>query len=156
MGNKKSVPAVPARVKVAISVLLDQPKEDLEAAAKAAGLTTYRLREALKKSYVRRYLYHEKQVLLDAVCAGNPLALKQVRDFSENGMAVVAAAKAIEQMRQETQEVTGGIARPTPGLTIVIEAPDGTRMRTIGAPPMPMIPAPSAPRFEPELEQSTD
>jgi hypothetical protein len=147
-GNRKAVPVVPAKVKVAIAVLLEQPKEDLAAAALAAGITTYRLREALKKSYVRQYLYHEKQALLEAVSAGNPLALKQVRDTSDNGMAVVAAAKAIEMMKQEGQEITGGPLRQLPGVTIIIEAANGRAEQVIG-PRMPLIEARPVPEFEP-------
>jgi hypothetical protein len=138
VGKKKEVPDVPARVKVAIAVLLEQPKEDLHAAALAAGITTYRLREALKKSYVRAYLFSEKQALLESVSAGNPLALKRVRDGSENGMAVVAAAKAIEQMRTEGQEVTGGPMRAAPGFTILIQVP-GEAPRLIDPSATPLI-----------------
>jgi hypothetical protein len=140
VGKRKEIPDVPARVKVAIAVLLDQPKENLLAAAMAAGITTYRLREALKKAHVRTYLYHEKQALLDAVSAGNPNALKTVRDTSENGMAVVAAAKAIEQMRTEGQEVTGGPMRAAPGFVILIKT-QGEPDRVIGPPSMTMIEA---------------
>jgi hypothetical protein len=138
VGKKKDVPDVPARVKVAIAVLLDQPKENLLAAAMAAGITTYRLREALKKAHVRTYLYHEKQALLDAVSAGNPNALKTVRDTSENGMAVVAAAKAIEQMRTEGQEVAGGPMRAAPGFVILIKT-QGEPDRVVGPSAPPLI-----------------
>jgi len=65
---------------------LSNPRK-LHVAALAAGITTHRLREALKKPYGRKYLYAEKQALLDAVSAGNPIVLKTVRDTSANSMA---------------------------------------------------------------------
>jgi hypothetical protein len=139
---KKRTPIVPAKVKVAIGILLDQPHEDLHAAALAAGLTVYRLRESLKRGFVRKYLQDEKQALLESVSAGNPLALKRVRDSSPNGMAIVASVKAIEQMKQETQQAAGGspFATQQPGFVIVIKGGDGEAPRVIApmAPP-PMI-----------------
>jgi len=155
VGKKKSVPDVPAKVKIAIAVLLEQPKEDLHAAALAAGLTTYRLREALKRSFVRSYLFAEKQALLDAVSAGNPLALKQVRDTSDNGMAVVAGrARNRTHAAGRSGDCRQRHAAPpnSAGLIVIIESAGGRTEQVIGAPAMPMIEA----RPEPQLCPTSD
>jgi type IV secretory pathway protease TraF len=89
---------VPAKAKVAIAVLLTQPKTDLETAAKAAGLQTYMLRRYLGMPEVRAYFRAQKKILVEAIAAGNPVALKDVRDNSGNAMARVNAARAIELM----------------------------------------------------------
>ena len=48
-------------------------------------------------------------------------------------MAVTAAVRAIESMRDAEDKVAGGRGSDmAPGLTIVIEALGGTTMRTIG------------------------
>jgi hypothetical protein len=136
--TKRKTPIIPVKVKVALRVLFEQPKVDLEAAAQAAGLSVYRLREAMKRADVRQWAWHEKRALIDAVCAGNPLALKEIRDTSANDMARVNAIKAAEQMRQDIDEVTrGGPAAPAPGLVIVLENHDGTT-RMISASPAPL------------------
>jgi hypothetical protein len=132
-------PAVPAKAKAAIAVLLEQPEKDLQAAAQAAGLTTELLRKYLKLSHVRRYYIAERQVILDATCAGNIIALKRIRDDPSNKMASVAAVRGLELMRNEQDEGRNrGAALPAPGVVIVIEAPNGQTLRAIG-PPAPVI-----------------
>jgi hypothetical protein len=126
-------PPVPAKAKVAIAARLAQPKVDLEAAAKAAGLTTYRLRQYLKPPHVARYLRAERQVVLDAICAGNPQALRAIRDEARNQMAAVAAVRGLELMRDgDPESAPGRLAPQSPGVTIIIEAPRGERV--IGPP----------------------
>jgi hypothetical protein len=153
-GSKARAPSIPAKVKVAIRALFEQPKIDLEAAAKAAGMDTYRLRTQLNKPHVRSYMWNAKRALLDEVCAGNPLALKEIRDGSENAMARVAAIRTSEIMRTEIEEtVRGGPARNTvPGLVVIFESPSGQTVRTIAPPSMPLIEAKPMPAFNPELE----
>jgi len=128
-------PAVPAKAKDAIRILIDDPKADLEAATKAAGLTTYWLRRYLKMPHVARYFRAERQVVLDAICAGNPTALKTIRDESKNKMAAVAAVRGLELMRNEEQEgAPGRFAQQSPGVTIIIEATPGRPAQVIGPP----------------------
>jgi hypothetical protein len=103
---------------------LSSPKQDLQAAAKAAGLTTKLLKKYLKMPRVRRYYAAERQPVFDAYCAGNPAALKAIRDDSNNKMAAVAAVRGLELMRNETLEEVGGRgAGQAPGVTIIIEQP---------------------------------
>jgi hypothetical protein len=135
-------PAVPAKAKAAIAVLLAQPEADLEAAAKAAGLNVYRLRQYLKQSHVRAYFEAERKAILDAICAGNPTALKDIRDTSGNAMARVNAVRALEVTRNEAYEEnrSGRGAPLAPGVVIVIEQ-RGQPDRIIGPPAPPVIEA---------------
>jgi hypothetical protein len=145
---KHRTPVIPARVKRAVEVLLAQPSYNVVEAALAAGLKPYKLRMYMKRPEVQRYLRDERKALIEEVCCGNPVALARVRDTSENGMAVCAAVRTSEAMRQEAAIETGGgdVVR---GLQIVIVQRDGQVEATIG-PPAPMIE--HDPLVEPELE----
>jgi hypothetical protein len=134
---KHREPIVPAKVKRAVEVLLAQSKYNVVEAALAAGLKPYKLRVYLKRPEVLRYIRDERKVLIESVCAGNPLALARVRDTSENGMAVCAAVRAAESMRLATAVETGGgdVVR---GLQVVIVQSSGQVEATIG-PPAPLI-----------------
>jgi hypothetical protein len=136
----RETPVVPAKVKTAVEHLFDDPKSDLAAAAAHAGLSTYRLRNELKKPHVRTWIWHERRLLLDALCAQNPAALKAIRDTSENSMAQVSAVKTIEAMHQMAVEETRGgpHTQTAPGLVVIIEHRDGTT-QTIAPMPAPMI-----------------
>lgn len=61
---RKRVPVVPKKVKHAIKVLLEQPIYDLRAAAEAAGINAYQLREQMKKPHVRRWMRAERSAPL--------------------------------------------------------------------------------------------
>ena len=133
--KKKSEPKIPEKIKTAIRILIDQPALDLEAAAKAIGFSTYRLRGELKKGHIRRYFWHEKRAALDAICAGNPMAMKRIRDSSGNDMASVQAAKALEAMRSgvDDESRSGVASATTPGLTIqILTAGNAAPMRVLG------------------------
>ena len=47
-GNRKAARVVPAKFKIAVGVMLQQPKEDLQTAAAVAGMTTQQLRKYLR------------------------------------------------------------------------------------------------------------
>jgi hypothetical protein len=86
-------PVVPAKVKAAWQLMQDDPKHTLQTAAAAVGLNAYKLREALNKPHVRRWVL-ERRLQLDAINAGNPEALRRIRDAQEgNQMAQVGAIK---------------------------------------------------------------
>jgi len=141
--NSWHPPAVPQKAKEAIAILLEDPRMDLQLAAKAVGITTYTLRRYLKEPHVRAYLRAEKLALLDAIGAGNPVALKDIRDNSENAMARVNAARGLEIMRNDmVDENRGGPMQTVPGLVVVIAAADGRPAQVIAAPtPPPVIDA---------------
>ena len=137
---KHRTPVVPAKVKVAIQFMFEQTKYDLAAAAAQAGLTTYVLRREMKKPHVQKHIWHEKRALIEECCAGNPAALAELRAKSENGMAVVAAIRQLELMRQSAiEEARGPMApgAPQPGLVIVIQGPGGVQQMIPPPPPQP-------------------
>jgi hypothetical protein len=137
---KHRTPVVPAKVKTAVEHLFDDPKSDLAAAAAHAGLSTYRLRNELKKPHVRTWIWHERRLLLDALCAQNPAALKAIRDTSENSMAQVSAVKTIEAMHQmAVEETRSGPRQSVPGFVIQIIGADGSVKEIGPPPPAPMI-----------------
>jgi hypothetical protein len=128
-------PAVPAKAKAAIAALLEQPETDLAAAAQKAGLPTERLKKYLKAPHVRKYFIDERRAVLDAILAGNPEALRKVRDTSGNAMARVQAVRALESIGDRMDEAAGGRAgQQAPGVVIVIEAAEGRTVRTIRPP----------------------
>jgi hypothetical protein len=106
---RKREPVVPAKMKVVIKELLDQRVYDLAAAATKAGLSTYLTRRYLKRPNVLRYLREERAAMLEEVCAGNAAALALVRATSDNGMAVTAACRQLETMRQTVAWEAGGV-----------------------------------------------
>jgi hypothetical protein len=138
-------------MKKAVEVMLRQSPRDDAAVAKEVGLTTYWLRRYMKRPEVLRYYREERQAFIEEVCAGNPAALAKVRDTSENGMAVVAAVRQAELLRQNVIEEAGGPAQRLPGLQIVIVQQDtGKVMQTIG-PTAPMIEASPLPSSHDDL-----
>jgi hypothetical protein len=139
MGKKKAVPDVPKRVQAAVEYLFDNAKADLADAAKHAGISTYKLRSSMMQPHVSKWVWNQKRARLEALCVQNPAALREVRDTSDNGVAVVNAVKTLEALRQDVVEVVGATYRPAPGLLIqIIQAP-GVPMRTIGPTPEPVL-----------------
>jgi len=145
-GNYKAGRNVPPKFKAAVTVMLTQPKVDLEAAAKAVGIGTYLLRRYLNQAQNRAYLREQKKILVEAIAAGNPVALKDVRDNSGNAVARVNAARALELMHNEMDEpgYRDRYAPQSPGVTIVFTLPDGSQTPhppTIDVTPTPELEA---------------
>jgi hypothetical protein len=137
---KHRTPVVPAKVKVALDLLFNDPNADLASAASAVGMLTNRLRDQLKLPHVRRYATQERGAFIDALCAGNAAALRDIRDNSKNAMARVAAVRQAELMK-ETLDSPGSALlqqRHSPGLVVIISSPDGSQ-QMIPPPPAPMI-----------------
>jgi hypothetical protein len=144
---------VPAKVKVAIEFLIQQ-KNDLAAAALHAGVSLNELRRSLKAPQVRRYALEQRQLALETLCLGNPAALQKVRDESENGMAIVGAVKAAEQLRVGAIEAEASAQRRAPGLSIVLVQGDGGRLTAFEPPKLlDVTPVPEAvPVIRPDAE----
>jgi hypothetical protein len=98
-------------------------------------MTDHGLREAFKKPHVKAYYNSGLEVLRTSERARNISALANVRDSSDNGMAVIGAAKALEQLAEPNGPGGPGGGRrssgsgwyidlseppPSPGLVIVI------------------------------------
>jgi hypothetical protein len=131
-------PVVPAKVQAAWRLMQDDPAQTLQTAAAGVGLNAYKLREALNRPHVRKWVFDERRAQLDAINAGNPEALRRLRDTSENAMAAVGAIKTLEAMKEIVDpSVRAGGTMPAPGLVVQICYADG-RQETIG-PPAPMI-----------------
>jgi hypothetical protein len=114
---------VSGKLKVAIDLMLFEAASRSEAASKA-GMTDHSLRAALRKSHVTAYYNQGLHVLRTSERARNISALARVRDTSENGMAVVSAAKALEQLAETESTAGRGSAVPvTPGMQLVIIQP---------------------------------
>lgn len=123
-------PSVPAKAKKAIAYLLDV-EDSIEKAAAHAGLQVFLLKRYLNLTHVRRHLYDERQVRLDVARAGNVPALIKVRDTSENGMAIVAAAKTLEQIGVDNeQDGVGSPKQQAAGVTIIIQSRDNPQVLT--------------------------
>jgi hypothetical protein len=136
---KHRTPAVPAKVKVALDLLFNDPNADLASAAAAVGMPTNRLRDQLKLPHVRRYATQERGAFIDALCAGNVAALKDIRDNSKNAMARVAAVRQAELMK-ETLDGPGSALqeRHAPGLVVQIVNQVGEVTQEFGVRPVPM------------------
>jgi hypothetical protein len=136
-------PVVPQKVREAFRLLQDDPKQTLLTAAAAVGLNAYKLREFLNRPHVRRWVLDERRAQLDAINAGNPEALRRLRDTTENAMAAVGAIKTLEAMKELVDPTPGraGVIQHAPGLVVqIINGASGEVERTIGgAPPAPMI-----------------
>jgi hypothetical protein len=124
---------IPKKVKSALNILFTDPKADLAIAAAAVGMPTYTLRRMLKLPHIRKYAYHERRALLDALCMATPASLKDVINNSENSMARVAAVRQVEALRAADHAESVITADYGPGLQIVV-IERGQIERTIGPP----------------------
>jgi hypothetical protein len=70
-------------------------------------------------------------------CLGSPAALTKVRDTSENGVAVVAAVKAGELLKEGALQAEASAQQRRAGLQIVVIEPSGEQ-RVAFQPPPPM------------------
>jgi hypothetical protein len=137
---KHREPIVPAKVKVAIEYM-QTVKANLADAARHAGIDTHYLRRQMKTPHVRRYMRAEEIAALDAFCLGSTAALTEVRNNSKNGMAVCAAVRTGELLRQSAAEESGSSApRFAPGLVVQIVNVAGEVTQEIGErPSAPLI-----------------
>ena len=76
-------------------------------------MNAYKLREALNKPHVRKWIMDEKRLQLEAINAGNPEAPRHLRDTSENAMAAVGAIKTLGAMKELVDPSVGVRATST-------------------------------------------
>jgi hypothetical protein len=119
--NRSGKLTVSGKLKIALDSMLFDAACRADA-AKVAGMTDHSLRAALRQPHVTAYYNQGLQVLRTSERARNISALARVRDTSENSMAVVSAAKALEQL-SETETVHRNSVPMLPGLQIVVVAP---------------------------------
>jgi hypothetical protein len=157
---RKREPTVPQKVRDAVDYMFATPGATLQTAAAHVGMVTRMLRFQMTQPHVLRWMLQEKQARLEAASAGNIGALLSVRDYGDNAMAKVHAAKTIEQMLDTTSERTGigRSAQPQriPGLQIVVIQRDGSSEVVAGPPPAPLIEAMPAPEVESGVSHDLD
>jgi hypothetical protein len=135
---------VSGKLKVAIDLMLfgdgsaSGPSRRADA-AKAAGMTDHGLREAFKKPHVRAYYNVGLEILRTSERARNISALAKVRDASENDMAKVSAAKALEQLAEPNGPGGAGGGRARAGYMIDLGETPGVVINIIPPPPEPAI-----------------
>ena len=115
---------IPSDVKAVIHLMVwgddanpDALPLDLIAACAAAGVKPYRMRRYLDRPAVIAHLRAEHRKFREVVCSGNAAALRKVRNTSENGMAIVAAVRALDGMQAEE---AGRANAPSPGIVLNI------------------------------------
>jgi hypothetical protein len=72
-------------------------------AARETGMKPDVMRRYLDRTEVRALLLRERRAFRAAICAGNEAALQKVRDTAVNGMAVVGAVRALEDLDNPKQ-----------------------------------------------------
>ena len=105
---------------------------DLVTASREAGIKPHLFRKYLDRPEVRALLLRERKIFRDAICASNEAALQRVRDKSPNGMATVAAVRALEDLTDEAA-VRDGRSAPHQTCGVVI--------KILAASPAPAAPA---------------
>lgn len=93
--------------------------EDLDVAAKYAGLTTRTLRLALERQHVQQFIKREREVFRAHISAQNIHHARRLRDGT-NAMASLGAMRFIEQLGDE--QTAGGARVSAPGIVIVVGA----------------------------------
>jgi hypothetical protein len=129
---------IPARVKEACMAMIYGPPGDAEpvpvdfiAAAKLVSMRPNILRKWLHKPAVVQFIRRERAAFRVSICAANEYALRRVRDTSENGMAVISAARRLDDLHDREVVQSRG-TQQTPGIVINILQ---------RAPPAPIIEA---------------
>jgi hypothetical protein len=151
-GERRPRP-IPKRVQLACRLMIygdpaagdDAKPLTFVQAARSVGIEPYRLRRWLDRTPVIQLIRRERAIFRRPLCCANESTLARVRDTSENGMAVIAAVRGLEDLdaAEIAQTRTQG---QTPGVVIVISSP---RDNTAPAPaPAPMIDARPMPTIE--------
>ena len=142
----KRVRPIPRAVRTAVLAMIygDPAADETNAAplsfvqaAKIAQIEPYVLRRWLDKPQVIALIRSERAVFRRALCAGNELALANIRDRGENDAARVRSVLALEAIDQAAAIQSRG-QHETPGITIniVTRRDDTTAPTTIDARPI--------------------
>lgn len=128
--HKQRQRPIPAAIRAMVACMVYGTPDDPDCralsfieAARECGVKPDRARAYLDRPDVRRLLLAERRAFRAAICAGNEAALQRVRDKSANGMATVAAVRALEELGDEDQRQRAGLTVNAPGMVIQIIAP---------------------------------
>jgi hypothetical protein len=153
---KHREPRLPAKMPAVFNYFLTQPNATIEGAAALVQLKPRWLRYQLRLPHILRAFLAEKQARLEVASAGNIPALVGVRDFGDNAMAKVNAARQLDIMLNDVSERTGigrqVEGRRQPGLQIVIMPAIGSTGEpqvVCGPPAAPLIEATPQPAAVP-------
>ncbi len=101
---------IPAKLREAISLMVYGHPDDADCraltlieAAHESRIKPDVMRRYLDRPDVRALLLAERRAFRAAVCGGNEGALLRVRETAQNGMAVVAAVRALEELEDPEQ-----------------------------------------------------
>jgi hypothetical protein len=119
---------IPAKVRLAIRYMTHGAGEDgspmnVVEAAKAVGMQPWALRKHFDRPGTLAHLRRERRTVVELICAGNPHALRKVRDHAINSVAQVNSVKALEDMNSPEGQRQSG-PEWSPRLTIVIKSAD--------------------------------
>jgi len=151
--NRSGKLTVSGKLKGALDEMLYKGSRRADA-AKVSGMTDHGLREALKKPHVKAYYNAGLEVLRTSETARNIFSLAQVRDTSDNGMAVVSAAKTLEQLAEPNRPGGFGGGRGKTGYYIDLSEPEtpGVVIQIINSPARPQTPGDNAVDITPNDE----
>jgi hypothetical protein len=142
---------MPAKLREAICLMVYGHPDDIDCRAlsfiEAAQETRIKpdvMRRYLDRPDVRALLLAERRAFRAAVCGGNEGALLRVRETAQNGMAVVAAVRALEELENPRQgsgvTVNVGVRQDIrPGYVIRLQATDTQPERIIQHQPTPSV-----------------
>jgi hypothetical protein len=134
---------MPAKLREAICLMVYGHPDDIDCRAlsfiEAAQETRIKpdvMRRYLDRPDVRALLLSERRAFRAAVCGGNEGALLRVRETAQNGMAVVAAVRALEELENPRQgsgvTVNVGVRQDfRPGYVIKLPATETQPARVI-------------------------
>jgi hypothetical protein len=116
---------IPPKIKAVVHNLIWGPDDgngmpmDLIAACTAAGVKPFVARRFLDRPGVIAHLRAELRKRREVDRCGNSAALRRVRDFSENAMAIVNAARALDGIATDDPWRAGAVVSPGVTLRIV-------------------------------------
>lgn len=133
---------VTPRVIVAVKAIVWEGQE-LDEAARTAGLTTHALRLALQRRHVLTFMKAERDQFRAYVSAQNIHRAKQIRDQSGNAMAQLGAIKYLDSIDDEPGAVAARSRSPGVVFLVVGAAPHMPHIQH--APAKPLIEHASVP-----------
>lgn len=115
---------VAGKLKTTIDAMVWEGKTWQEG-AKVAGMDLRACRRALEKPHVQRYIREQRAAFRSALSTRNETVLADVRDKSLNGMARVAAVRALDQLSDNEHVLPS--RQVTPGVVVMVNVNAGER-----------------------------
>ncbi len=121
--TKDGVKEIRGRLKRALDLMVFGDQETMtpiewNEAAQRVGFSVRRMRSALERPHVQRYIRQQKQVFRASASAGNILVAKQIRDKSANDNARMKAIGYLDGIADHEQN--GAARHVTPGVVVQV------------------------------------